>query len=619
MFVKNKEDSISARKLSVIAYQYWKLNDTATYRYLNHKARSLALKNRDTFLLADTHWNDGLTFKQREVYDSTYYHYNIASKYFEKLKRADLAANMLYGMSFVKGRYRDYTGSEVLMFKAITIYKKLKNYKNLYSCYNQLAILQRDIHAYDTALYYHNIALNYLEKLDKTERDRLILFTLNNIGLVYRDKGNYAKALTYFNRVLAYADLEKEESDHYARVLDNKAFCKLLSGDTLDVRKDMNKALEIRVKNNNKNGIVLSKLHLTEYHAHVGDTLIAKRYAHQAKKQANEVRNSRDYLRALELLSILEPKKSGIYFKNYLSYNDSLLNVERNTINKFTRIEFETDEYIQENKRLTEHRKWLMVSGVGILTILSLIYYIRVQRVRNKNLMLEAQQQRTNEEYYQLTIKQQLKLEEEKQNERNRISAELHDGILSDLYGIRMQLGFLNLKSEDPTSQEFDEYLEGLQTVENEIRSVSHQLNSDTSELTNNYNALLNSLIDDKSSVGGFKGELLMNKALNWNLIDEEIKLHTYRVLQELLQNIVKHAKATFVTVEFNYRNDLLELKLTDNGVGFDQKKVKGGIGQKTIKSRVKKISGSLDIKSILHKGTEVVVVIPIIKNDKNG
>ncbi|UNY98293.1 sensor histidine kinase [Zhouia spongiae] len=612
IYVENKEDSVAARKLSEIAYQYWKLKDTVAYKELNHKARLWALKNRDTFLLADTHWSDGTIFKQIEVFDSAYFHFNIAYKYFEKLKRDDLAANMLYGMAFAKGRFRDYTGAEVLMFKAITKYKGVKNYKNLYSCYNHLAILQRDIHAYEKALHYHGIALNYLEMLDKKEHNRLIQFSLNNMGLVYRDQGNYQKALSCFNRVLGNVNLEKEESNHYARVLDNRAYCKLLNNDTLEVKNNMHKALGIREHNNNKNGIVLSKLHLTEFYAYAGDTLSARKYASEAQILAREVKNSRDYLKALQLLSELNPRQSGKYFKTYLNYNDSLLNVERNTVNKFTRIDFETDEYIKENERLSEHRKWLIASGVGVLSILSLIYYIRVQRIRNRNLLLEAEQQRTKEEYYQLTIKQQLKLEEEKRNERNRISAELHDGVLSDLYGIRMQLGFLNLKREEEVSKEFEDYLEELQAVENEIRNVSHRLNSDTESVIGDFNSILRSLLDDKSSIGGFKSVLQIEEGLNWEVIDEEIKLNLYRILQELLQNIVKHSKADKVIVAFGLNNEVIRMSVKDNGVGFENHKAKKGIGHKTIKSRVKRISGLSEIKSTLNKGTEVVILIPV-------
>lgn len=610
----NTNDSIISRKLSEIAYRYLLLKDTLHYKKVNKEARFSALKLNDTLAMADTYWNDANMYKKLEIYDSAYYHYNAAYKYFEAINEQDYSAKMLFGMASVKGIYRDYTGSEVLIIKAISKYKELNNYRSLYSCYNYLALLQRDIRNYDKALYYNKIAQQYLKKIDSKVSQKLKLGTLNNIGLVYLDRGNYTKALESFNDVLSYVDLKIEDIEHYARVIDNRAYCKFLNGDTLGVVKDFNESLKIRNDAKNKNGIVICKLHMAEYFSYIKDTANAVRLAKEAKIQAIEIRNSRDYLAALKILSKIDLSKGTEYLNDYLNYNDSILNVERNTINKFTRIDFETDEYIKENERLTEHKKWIIIAGFGLLLVLSLVYYIRMQKIRTKNLLLEAEQQKANEEVYQLTIEQQFKLEEEKRKERNRISEELHDGILSNLFGVRMKLGFLKLKEDKLNEEDYDKCLSELQVIENDIRSVSHQLNSEEKSFANNFKALLKSLIGNKSKISGFTYELNINDTINWSEVNEKIKVNLYRILQEILQNIIKHSEADKVSIDLN-RNEkgFLIMSVKDNGIGFDMKKIDNGIGIQNIHSRAKKIKGTVTVKTIKDRGTKVELEVPII------
>ena len=75
---------------------------------------------------------------------------------------------------------------------------------------------------------------------------------------------------------------------------------------------------------------------------------------------------------------------------------------------------------------------------------------------------------------------------------------------------------------------------------------------------------------------------------INWDMLDNKIKIHLYRILQETMQNIYKHAESTLVDIEFYLDKNKLNLKITDNGVGFDQTKTKNGIGLKNIKDKKK-------------------------------
>ena len=159
----------------------------------------------------------------------------------------------------------------------------------------------------------------------------------------------------------------------------------------------------LRLKNDNEDisskaikneylGIIVSKMHLAEFFQRTKDTIKAINYAKDANILAKKIKNNRDYLASLKLLSILNEKDAKGYLEKYIKYNDSLQNFEREIQNRFTRIAFETDEYIEETEYLSRQKTWIIIISLVVLLLLSLIYYIHIQNSRNKNLLLETEQ-----------------------------------------------------------------------------------------------------------------------------------------------------------------------------------------------------------------------------------
>lgn len=594
-----------ANHLSTIAFRFYQLKDTLNFKKVNEEALKLAYKLKDSFVIADAQWNYADYYLKGEVYEEAYPHYSIAYKYFNGINNENLAARMLYSMAFIKSRYRDYTGSEVLLFEAIKRFKPLNNYRYLYESYNSLGLIQNDIKDYNRSLFYHERAMEYIEKIaDKHLYEEA---SLNNIGLTYLKKGDYRTAIGYFDRLLKY-DLSRKR---FARAIDNRAFCYLMLGDTTLVKRDLLNAHRIRDSINDKAGVVSSKIRLSQYYSHINDTIKAFKYAKEANDLANKIKNGGDYLESLDLMAKLKPEHSERYLRRYIQYNDSLINVERKVQNKFTRIDFETDEYIEETKRLSEQKIWILSSGGGIVLILSLFYFLRVQKAKTEKLRLETEQQKANEQVYLLTIQQQTLLEEEKANERNRISEELHDGILGRLFGTRVGIGFLDIAKDEKTQTQHQSFLEELQEIEKEIREVSHRLHSSLESSTVSFASLIEQLLKHKSQLGGFAYEQNIDAQIDWKSLDQIVKVNIYRIIQESLQNIVKHAFAKNVWLNVTLKDQILVINIKDNGKGFTRKQSRG-IGIQNIKSRVKKLKGSIVYSSEVGKGTSIQIKIPI-------
>ncbi|MFL0144219.1 tetratricopeptide repeat-containing sensor histidine kinase [Tenacibaculum maritimum] len=607
-----KDDSIKAQKLSDIAYQLYRLNDSVRFKKINDEAFKLASKIDYTYTIADTYWNYANYYKKKENYENSYYYFDKAYQLFESIKEHKNAGRMLYAMAYIKGQYRDYTGSEVLIFRGIKKFTALKNNKRLYIAYNYLGLLQEDIKEYDKALLYYKKALGYIQK-ENEYYTNYYHASLNNIALTYLKKKQYIKALKLFNQILKDKELSPKNKKRIARIIDNKAYCKLKMKDTIGVLKDMLKALAIRKKTGNKTDILTSKIHLSDYYSFSKDTLKALQLAKEANILAKQIKNGRDYLASLQQLANLDRQNAKKYLDRHIQFNDSLISIERRMRNKFTRIEFETDEYIAETKRLEQQRIWIFFTSVSSLLILSLLYFLRVQKVKNEKLRLEAEQQKANEEIYILTLEQQAKLEEEKVKERNRISEELHDGILGKLFGTRFGLGFLNISGDDETLNKHQSLLNELQEIEKEIREVSHKLsdNFDNSEIS--FTTIIKQLLKDKSLIGNFNYQINFDDAIPWKEINEITKVNIYRITQEAIQNIIKHAKAKNVTLAFSITSQELIIKLSDDGIGFNTKKGRKGIGLKNITSRIQRIHAHLDIHSEINVGTTFSIKIPYL------
>jgi len=604
------EDSIKTKNLLQIADGFYRINEDSLFKRTNFELQELSNRLKDSNALAESYWNYGAFYVSKQVFDSGYYNYNKANKLYNAIGNDYSSGKMLYNMAFIEGRLKNYTGSEVLAFKAISKFKPLKKYLRLYYVYNHLGTIYHGLEEFKKAIFYYEQAHDYLKKIEN--RKTFVEGLFNNMGQVYLDQGDYNRAKVYFERALNNTDSSLSNSALKARLVGNLAYAKFLNGEKKGLPDEFYRALTIRERINNKAGIIASKLHLAEYYAKYNDTSKAISYLAQANALASKTKINTSLLKSFKLLSELDKKNSESHLKAYISLKEKLEIEERKTRNKFTRIRFETDEYVEETERLSQQKIWISVVGVTFTLILSLLYFIKLQRSKNKELQFEAEQQKYNEEIYELILKQQAVLEEGRLQERHRISEELHDGVLSKLFGTRMGLGFLSLKADEITLGKHQSYIEELQGIEKEIRVISHELKNEILSSKFSYIKIIESLVQEQSKLVGYNYNLESDDNIHWEDIDERIKMNFYRITQEALQNIRKYAEATLVNLNFKKNEKTLELSIADNGKGFDINKNRKGIGLLNIHSRMKKIGGRASISSAINSGTSVVVLIEI-------
>lgn len=604
-----ENDSLKNTLLLDIANQARILNDSTFFITLNSSLIQKFNTTNNDFGLAYAHYYFGVFYLKYEQLETSFFHFNQAKDNFIKLEDTEQVGVMWYNIAIIQKDVNDFTGSEIAVINALAIFEQLNKKEYLYYCYNLLSTNYNELDEFEKAIASNDKALKIIQSIDSNSN--LSEITMNNLGMVYQESGNYQKSIEFFNKVIQNSNLRERNINRFARVIDNLTYSKFLLGDTLGNYADFILALKIRDSINNPSGVILSKLHLAEYFAYKHDTAIAVQYTKEAKALAKEVQNHRDHLAALELLAKLEPTNSGTHLETYIQLNDSLQTEERKIRNKFTRIQYETDQYIAQTEALTNKNFIITVSSIAGLAIMLMLFIIRIQRSKNKALKLERLQQQANEEIYKLMLEQNKKLENGRALERDRIAKELHDGIINKLFGVRMGLSFLELNIDDKTKEEHKIFTTHLQDLEKEIRDLSHDLVNEEQYADDNFLSLVQNMINEQTIGQHYLVELNSKNFINWSGVDVLIRMNVYRILQESLQNISKHAKASKVEILFASEEHMLQLSVIDNGIGFDKTKVKYGIGIKNIRSRVEQLNGEVTIQSDKN-GTVIFIQIPL-------
>jgi len=206
------------------------------------------------------------------------------------------------------------------------------------------------------------------------------------------------------------------------------------------------------------------------------------------------------------------------------------------------------------------------------------------------------------------------KIIEVQEKERQKIAMELHDHTGQALLALRAELRVLrhHLSSQPEQAEREINYLDQIVLeLSKDLSQLAYDLRPPTLTALGLASAL-EQYITDFSRRMNVRADFVHDIVLN--RLPEDIELVCYRIVQEALTNLVKHAQADHVEITLNYKDNLLHLVVKDNGIGFTNLKPRGrrGFGLLGIRERLSQINGSLKINSQPGKGTELIVSIPV-------
>lgn len=499
-------------------------------------------------------------------------------------------------------------------------------------------------------MYLHNVSLakNYIAQnsIDKAinllkesisiygkQQPTITYRALLQLGNAYSQKKEYDIAKNYYNSSL---ELAKQFKD-----LEAELEIKLHNAKLLEVNKEYNKAIQMyaqisnqaKAKNFNaiyyEGALLVAKLYykLEEYNiANVGLTMAyINAVDHENLQfqresliiQARSFYKQEDYKNAYATMTQLFGVLNEIKDKQQREIIKEL-EIQYETIKKEQAISDLKEDQIKQQAELDRQKTIKAAFLIGFLVILIpviALLYTYYQKMQAQSELAKKKEEINSQKVAALKQEQELKLIkaaiEGQDEERKRIAQELHDSIGGNLAGIKLQLASVKEKTQtlNTISGQLDETYQL-------VRDISHTLipkkfrQDDFTQLIKEYTKSI-------TSTGKLNVEFHPHPEDKINTLNEIVKMELFKIIQELMTNTLKHAKASTTDIHLNYFEDSITLLFEDNGKGFDTSKNGEGIGFKNIKSRIEKLNGTLHVDSAINRGTVVSIEIPI-KNTTN-
>lgn len=581
-------------------------------RQLIDRALLAAEATRDSMALGTFNLELSQFYWNTNSPDSTFLKANEAFRIFTDLGATYEAGRGAYTLAAAQFAASDYLQAEQTAVLALELFENSsspeKN-RRIISAYNLLGSIATALNAYDRAIEYRKTALEYFDSDEQSGRAYYGL--LNNLSNTQIEAGSYEEALRTLEKLVKNLQLRSDNPHLYAIVLLNRARANFSLGNLEDVESNYLEALQIREELGETRNLPRSNYFLAEYYWDQRDTARAREHLQEGKRIALETEELDGLQDILKLQMLVDRENSAQYGLELSELKDSLIQEERLLRDKFARVRYQTDQYIAENQFLSRQRMmWIWVTAGIVLLGMALLVIIN-QRIRNQKLRFLQQQQEANQEIFNLMLTQNEKIEEGKQEEQKRISEELHDGVLGEMNGIRMVLLGLNGKEDEKSVSLRAQAIEKLKSVQEEIRGISHALSDAAYQKFSNFIVSIEDLLESTAGTAGLEHQLDFDREADWDGVSGEIKINLYRIIQECLQNTIKHARANKVVVELQASENTLVARICDDGRGFHKRRGKRGIGQKNIASRVQRLGGQWEIASSPGSGTEIRITIP--------
>lgn len=597
-----------------LSSEYFYLNKQTKSLEINRKLLDLSHSVQDTLDMARANYYIADNYEPLKK-DSAYHFYLQAEKLYKLVKDQEQVARMKFNKSVLLFYQSNYIESEVELTGALELLVSSDDQKLLFACYNLMGSNFEKLEDYDNAMKYYVLAESVLMKMDGDDlvdrQSNYAIASSVNIANILEKKGEYDKSIEVLENIDT-AGLVQNNPRIYAVILGNLGYTKMKSGKLDGVEPLLLKSLQIIKKLDRQSDVLYKLNNLGEYYASIGDTVSSLKYLKEALEISELTRAGEGFKNTLRLLSRMDHKNDGIYKERYIYYTDSLYKRQRQNRNKFARIEYETARVEDQNKLLTTRNlKILSISllAIFLLTGLLIIRYIKGQK-RERSIKLA--QDKAEEELALLLKKHQVQVAMTRQQEQNRISKELHDGIMNQIYGVRLHLEMLNGKDDDESKAKRLKFVDALQNIEKEVRMISHDLQKDSFYDNADYLSLIADTVAQQNGLGPTVFTFDTDLSVDWEEVSGLIKVNIKRIMQEAQLNVNKYAKATRCRITLWKSSNAIILTIEDNGIGFHVTSRNAGIGLKNMMSRAKAIKAKFSIDSKVGEGTRIIVEVPL-------
>lgn len=534
-------------------------------------------------------------------------------------------AQSLITLGNVMSIFGDYNEALDHYKESLSTFKTLGNKKWEAITLNNLGKMYKSDWDLDEALNYYEQSL----KISETIHDSISMINaLVNIGNVYNIKFKVDKALEYYEKSIVIANALGDQR--------SKALIYINIGHNYSMRQKYAKAVDYLTKS-----ISISK--------NIGNTFM-EASGHKNLAQCYFIQQNYDKLiehslKSLELTKKISNKnfeRENYYFiyegyKGKKKFEEAVFYMEKmkdmvieekdykltrqlqkfqiekiKTNDSLLRVQKTFENNLKHQVEIQEKNNLIMGFGGGLLAI-SVLGFISYRNTKRKQLI--AEQEKEIEIQKKTEILKNLELQtidamiEGQEKERQRIANDLHDDLGSLMTNLKWH--FETLKNEQS-----DAYYEKtnvlLDDAYKKIRSIAHAKNAGVIAKEGLLKAVKN-MAGKISQVNKLTIEVF-DHGLE-NRLENSLELTIFRITQELVANVIRHAYATEINIHLTNHDDSLNIMVEDNGIGFNPSTItknKKGMGLSSIEKRVEHLGGTMTIETELKKGTSIIIDLPL-------
>lgn len=614
----NVSDTLKLQAYSDLSWIYAQSDYIVSRKYAMDEL-TLAQKINNKKWIAQA-WNDiGIAYSKLNFIDSALNCYNKSLSIRRELNDKSLIGSSLSKIGLMQYNIGNYASALKTQLEALQLFESLGNESKIALTYNNISIIYDKLKNYAKAIEYSEKALALHEK---NKEEYQMALDYGNLSAAYRIKKDIKKSNEYLQKALPifkkYGDISGE-----ANVLNSIGLNFKTQKDSVKALEYYRMAYDLAKKANDKEGIALYGHNISVSLMDLGKYKEAEKYSLEVLK-STEPKNRAQLLISYRALATIygyinEGKKARHYLNKYTDLKDTLFSKENAAQIAEMEIKYQTEKknlQLEKNKAELDAKdrrdfiKNLII--IIIVIIFAFIGLLGLSAYKRKQIELKAEAAAELARQKELRSKAIIEAEEK---ERKRIAQDLHDGVGQTLSAAKLNLSGLEDKLKLENKEQALLLKNALELVNDsvkEVRVVSHNMMPNVL-IKLGLASAVREFITKIGSVPNLKIDLQI-VGLDERL-ENTIETVLYRVIQEVVSNIIKHAKANRIGMQLIKHDHELTVMIEDNGVGFDKNDLDKfeGIGLKNIISRVEFLNGRVEFDSTPGQGTTVVVEVPLV------
>ncbi len=529
---------------------------------------------------------EGIVHKKRDRHLKAYQAFKFANDNFAKVDSLQQISEINYEIYDLLNQQNSLKIDSTPYLDEFINYAKSKNEPLLLArAYSKIAGLHWGKEDYIEAKRYYKKSLTQLKIINDTLRINSIKMNIGSVNISSKDGDS---ALYYYKQTLPYF-LKIENTNLIANNYNNQARAYEILKDTITAINYYQKALDLDLKEYDKKTTVIILGNLIRCYKTIDDFKNAFKYADELILLNENIDDSEQ--------------------------NQALIDAEK----KYRASEKEKENILLQSEIEKEQRyqRYLWVGGIIILLVGSVFGFLIYNNIKRKQLIAEQEREieiRKSEKVLkeqELTTINAMIAGQEK--ERQRIASDLHDSVGATLSAVRLQFEHLHKQKDSPINKEelFANTSKLLEEAYNKVRSMAHIKNSGVLAKKGLLIAVEKLA---KSASGTNQLQISVQDYGLEGRLANSIEITIFRIIQELVTNIIKHSKATEATISITQYKDSINIIVEDDGQGFDFRKThnKDGMGLSSIEKRVEHLEGNMEVDSSPGNGTSILIDIPL-------